>query len=526
MNVGGLVERNALLFGRQTAFVGEGRRLTHSEFAARAFAFGNALLDRGVGFQSRIAILMRNRIECLEAMFGCGCAGLIAVPLNWRLAAAELTRIVKDCEPEVLIYEPSFAATAAALLDACPSIRCHATVQEPANGSEPYEDMLRDASRQRPDVRVDDEAIESLVYTSGTTGEPKGVMLSHRAVVAAARAGSWEGGAQPTDRVLIVMPLFHVGGKIEQMSFWLAGGATYLQSAFEVGQALALIDRERLTAAHLAPTMIAMLLDHPDLCNIDHRCLRLVHYASAPMAVPLLRRAIETLGPIFVQLYGMTECVLGTVLKAHQHVLDGGPAEVRRLASAGQPYLGVDLRIEHVGAAVEGSGPACRPGEAGEILLRGPALMTGYWNRTGQTIDALRGGWMRTGDIGYLDEDGFLFVVDRKKDMIVSGGENIYSREVEEALSTHSAVREAAVVGIPDQTWGESVYAFVAPTPGSIVSPEELIAHCRRQIASYKKPRFVAFIDTLPRIHNGKVDKKALRALANKEASQALLKIQ
>jgi acyl-CoA synthetase (AMP-forming)/AMP-acid ligase II len=152
--------------------------------------------------------------------------------------------------------------------------------------------------------------------------------------------------------------------------------------------------------------------------------------------------------------------------------------------------------------------------------------MTGYWNRTGQTIDALRGGWMRTGDIGYLDEDGFLFVVDRKKDMIVSGGENIYSREVEEALSTHSAVREAAVVGIPDQTWGESVYAFVAPTPGSIVSPEELIAHCRRQIASYKKPRFVAFIDTLPRIHNGKVDKKALRALANKEASQALLKIQ
>jgi acyl-CoA synthetase (AMP-forming)/AMP-acid ligase II len=310
------------------------------------------------------------------------------------------------------------------------------------------------------------------------------------------------------------------------MAFWLAGATTYLQSAFDAGQALALIDRERLTAAHLAPTMISMLLDHPNLSSVDHRSLRLVHYASAPMAVPLLRRAIETFGPIFVQLYGMTECVLGTVLKAHQHVLDGGPDEVRRLASAGQPYLGVDLRLEPAGTIGDGDGSTCARSEPGEILLRSPAVMSGYWNRTGQTINAVESGWMRTGDIGYLDEDGFLFVVDRKKDMIVSGGENIYSREVEEALSTHSAVREAAVVGVPDQTWGESVFAFVVTAAGTGVASEELIAHCRRQIASYKKPRFIKFVDALPRIHNGKVDKKALRALANKEAPQAPLKIQ
>jgi acyl-CoA synthetase (AMP-forming)/AMP-acid ligase II len=206
-------------------------------------------------------------------------------------------------------------------------------------------------------------------------------------------------------------------------------------------------------------------------------------------------------------------------------VLDGGPAEVRRLASAGQPYLGVDLRIDRVDVTAEGDA-ACPPGEPGEILLRGPALMTGYWNRTGQTIEALRGGWMHTGDIGYLDEEGFLFVVDRKKDMIVSGGENIYSREVEEALSTHSAVREAAVVGVPDQTWGESVFAFVTTAPGAVVTSEELVAHCRRQIASYKKPRFIKLVDTLPRIFNGKVDKKALRALASAETPRALVKTQ
>jgi acyl-CoA synthetase (AMP-forming)/AMP-acid ligase II len=526
MNIGDLVERNARLFGKQTAFVTDDRKLTHGEFAARAFAFGNALIGKGLGLQSRVAILMRNRLECLEVIFGCGSAGFIAVPLNWRLAEAELVRIVKDCQPDALIYELGFAGVADALINACPAMRCTAVVGGGPAAADSFEVLLRKASPHRPQVQVDDEAIESLVYTSGTTGDAKGVMLSHRAITEAARAGSWEGNAQPTDRTLIVMPLFHVGGKIEQMGFWLAGGTTYLQPAFDAGRALALIEREKLTAAHLAPTMIAMLLDHPDLARFDHRSLRLVHYASAPMAVPLLRRAIDAFGPIFVQLYGMTECVLGTVLKAHQHILDGAPAQVKRLASAGQPYLGVDVRIERVGGAGEVDAPALAPGEPGEILLRGPALMSGYWNRTGQTIEALRDGFMHTGDIGYLDEDGFLFLVDRKKDMIVSGGENIYSREVEEALATHAAVREAAVVGVPDATWGESVFAFITVAGGPQPSAEDLIAHCRQRIASYKKPKFVRVVDALPRIFNGKVDKKALRALAIEEAREALEKIQ
>ncbi len=508
MNIADLVERNARLFGSRPAFGDDTQGLTHGDFARRVFAVGNALLGDGVAHQARVAILMRNRVEMLEALYGCACAGLIAVPLNWRLAPAELARICRDCEPEVLIFEPSFGEAASGIADGCPGIRLQVVVGEASGNTHSYESLLQGAPTSRPDVAIDAATISRLVYTSGTTGDAKGVMLSHGALVEAARISAWEGGTQPTDRVLIVMPLFHIGGQIEQMSFWLSGAATWLRAQFDPGEVLALIEQSQLTAAHLAPTMVAMLLDHPDIARRDHASLRLVHYGSAPMPVPLLRRAIDAFGAIFVQLYGMTECVLGTVLKAHQHVPDGDADQLRRLASAGQPYLGVDVRIE------DDSGAACAALVPGEVLLRGPALMSGYWNRSGATIGALRGGWMRTGDVGYLDEASFLFVVDRKKDMIISGGENIYSREVEEALQTHPSVREAAVVGVPDSTWGESVFAFIVPRDGAATDAAVLVAHCREQIASYKKPQFIRYVASLPRIHNGKIDKKELRAMA------------
>jgi acyl-CoA synthetase (AMP-forming)/AMP-acid ligase II len=508
MSIADLVERNARLFGPRLAFATDDRNLTHAEFARRAFGLGNALRRMGVAHQGRVAILMRNRLEMLEAMYGAACAGLIGVTLNWRLAPAELIRVCLDCEPEVLIFEPAFAEAAADIAARCPTIRLQIVVGEAKEQSLAYEALLDGTPTTRPEVTLGDETISCLVYTSGTTGDAKGVMLSHGAMVGAARISAWEGGSLPTDRMLIVMPLFHIGGQIEQMSFWVSGAATFLRAQFEPGEVLALIERSRLTAAHLAPTMIAMLLDHPDIARKNHTSLRLVHYGSAPIPVPLLRRAINTFGAIFVQLYGMTECVLGTVLKAHQHVPDGDEDQMRRLSSARPPYLGVEVRIE------DDSGAACAPLVPGEVLLRGPALMSGYWNRSGLSISALRGGWMHTGDIGYLDGENFLFVVDRKKDMIISGGENIYSREVEDALLTHQLVREAAVVGVPDPTWGESVFAFIVPHAGAALDASVLIAHCRERIASYKKPQYIRCVESLPRTHNGKIDKKALRVMA------------
>jgi acyl-CoA synthetase (AMP-forming)/AMP-acid ligase II len=500
-----VVERNARLRGPAPAILFEGRAVSHAAFAARAFALGNALLGLGLPRQARGAIRSQNRPEYFEVFAGVGAAGLITVNLNWRLATPELLRILQDCEPEVLIFDAA-SEPVAAELRTMPGIRHVLALDDPPDWARSYEALVAGAAPTRPAVAVRPEHVESLIYTSGTTGRAKGVMLSHRALIAAASIIALEGDARTDDRMLIVMPLFHVGGKIEQMAYWLTGATTVLHRAFDPAAVLQAIGEHRVTAAHLAPTMVSRLLDHPGLAAADRSSLRIVHYASAPMAVPLLRRAIAAFGSIFLQVYGMTECVTVSILKPFQHRPDGDAAEVRRLSSAGQPCFGVDVRT------VRPDGGDTAPDEPGEIVVRAPSLMSGYWNRNAQTLDVVSEGWFRTGDVGFLDERGFLFIADRLKDMIISGGENIYSREVEDALMSHPAVHEASVTGTPDPEWGESVKAWVVLRAGMTAEAAELVEHCRRSIASYKKPRHVEFVPDLPRLFNGKVDKKALRA--------------
>jgi acyl-CoA synthetase (AMP-forming)/AMP-acid ligase II len=306
--------------------------------------------------------------------------------------------------------------------------------------------------------------------------------------------------------MLIVMPLFHIGAKINQLSNLVLATTIILHRAFDPAAVLRCIEEERITCAHLAPIMVRGLLDDPALGCWRKDSLRSIQYASAPMAVALLQEAMAAFGPIFTQVYGMTECVVGTILHAHEHRPDGDAAQARRLASAGQPFFDHAIRV----ARPDGSD--CAPEEIGDILIRGPSLMTGYWNNSAATVEALRDGWMHTGDVGFFDSEAFLFIVDRKKDMIVSGGENIYSREVEEALLAHPAVLQAAVIGIPDRRWGESVKACIVLRPACAADEDELIQHCRDLIASYKKPRSIDFVDALPRLFNGKIDKKQLRA--------------
>jgi acyl-CoA synthetase (AMP-forming)/AMP-acid ligase II len=503
--LGDVIERNARYFPGRTAVVFEGRRITYAVFATRVRKFANALVSRGLQRQARFAILAQNCTEYFETVGAAEMAGFIAVTLNWRLAVPELAQIVADSTPTVLIFEEQFRAQAESLRAQAGIERC-IVIGAATDWAESYEAVIAAAPDAPPPIRPQPHDGVYLIYTSGTTGKPKGVLLSHRAILTAAIGISWESGVRPTDRMLIVMPLFHIGGKINQLAYMVLGATIFLHRAFDATAMLRCIEQERITSAHFAPVMVRALLDHPELATYRKDSLRSIQYASAPMSVAQLREAMTAFGPIFTQVYGMTECVVGTILHAHEHKPDGTPAEVRRLASAGQPFFDHAIRV------VRPDGSGCAPDEIGDILIRGPSVMTGYWNNSAATVETLRNGWMHTGDVGFFDAEQFLFIVDRKKDMIVSGGENIYSREVEEALLTHPAVLQAAVIGVPDARWGESVKACIVLRPGASASEDALIQHCRAQIASYKKPRSIDFLDALPRLFNGKTDKKQLRA--------------
>jgi acyl-CoA synthetase (AMP-forming)/AMP-acid ligase II len=506
MMLGDVIERNARLYPNKEAIVFEGRRATYAQFAAQARRCANALHAGGLKPQARVAILAQNCLEYFEIEGAAELAGYIAVTLNWRLSPHELAEIVRDCTPTVLIFENRFAATAEHVRALDLGIERFIVIGGKLDWAESYDAVLASAPDTSPATRPQPEDAVYLIYTSGTTGRPKGVVLSHHAALTSAISLSWETGARPTDHMLVVMPLFHIGAKINQLLYSAIGATIFLQRAFEPSAILRCIEAERITCAHFAPVMVRALLDAPDFSRHRRDSLRAIQYASAPMSVALLREAIAGFGPIFTQVYGMTECIVGTILHAHQHLPDGTQVEARRLASAGQPFFGHEIKI------VRPDGSPCEVEEIGDILIRGPSVMTGYWNNSAATVEALRDGWMHTGDMGFFDSESFLFVADRKKDMIISGGENIYSREVEEALLTHPAVLQAAVIGVPDPRWGESVKACVILRPAHTAHEDELIEHCRTHIASYKKPRSVDFVAELPRLFNGKVDKKALRA--------------
>lgn len=506
MIIGDIFERNAALYGSEPAVIFEGRRCSHGQLLERANRLANYLVGAGVGKQDRVMTLAQNCPEVIEMNAASSLAGFIAVTLSFRLTVAEQLYIIKDSQPRVLIYQQQFedrVKELCAALEAPPRLICIGDQHSEEIAS--YERCLAEGAPTRPPLRATEDDVLFLVYTSGTTGNPKGVMQSHRAQIEQTRIASAACGAKPSDCFLAVMPFSHAGVNNIYMAYAWAGGAVDLHSRFDVDNVYASFSQGVVTAALLAPVMIQMLLDAPEELKSKPQRLHTIIYSSAPMPVPVLKRAIAQFGPVFNQAYGMTECMVGTFMHAYQHKPSGTPKDLKRLASAGQPYYQCELVIRRP------DGTRCNTGEVGEITLKSPAAMHGYWNNTKATLEVLREGWYYTGDMGYVDEDNYLFVVDRKKDMIISGGENIYSREVEEALLSHESVYEVAVVGVPDEKWGESVLAYVV-CKGSRPTPEELIEHCRTQVASFKKPRHIVFLDALPRIPStNKIDKKQLR---------------
>src|SRR5262245_37196606 len=492
--LGDLTRRNLRLRADAPAIVFEGRSITHREFAERAFRLAQALSALGVARGDRVAVLAQNCPEYMEAYAAAELGGWSTVTVNYRLATPEVTYILADSAPKVLIAEaellPKVEAAARGALQ-------HILTVGPGGS---YEDALARAAPVGPD------ATAFLIYTSGTTGRPKGVMLSHGGQMQSARISALEGAVRPTDRFALVMPLYHIGARNLWLMNAVFGCPIILHRAFRPAEFMASVRDHAATATLLAPTMLSDLLDAGG-SKATLPSLEKVIYSAAPMPESLLRRAIDAFGPIFTQVYGMTESGgPGCTLRAYQHVVSGAPEIVRRLRSAGQPMIGCDVETRRP------NGSPCGTGEPGEIVIRSDALMTGYWNNEKATHDTLRGGFLHTGDIGEIDRDGFVYVVDRLKEMIVSGGENIYSREVENALMGHPGVLEAAVVGGPDPRWGEAVVAFVVRRAGHEPTSEALIEHCRQAIAAYKRPREVRFIEALPKLPNGKVEKFKLRA--------------
>ncbi len=510
MDITHILERAVHYFSQELACVEGLRRVTYAEFYQRVGRLAQVLRQCGVTSGTRVAVLSANSIPYLEMYYATAWLGAVIVPLNIRLAAPELVYMLNDSESTVLLVGAGYEALYAAMQPHLPSLTTvlASDTQVGSGDMLDYEACLASVSAPCPPARLDEHALAGLFYTSGTTGHPKGVMLSHGNLLSNAyhfltSVPEEEAG----ERYLHCCPMFHLADGPTSLRITWIGGTHVLLPGFEPVAVLEAIQRERVTTTLLVPTMINFLVNHPTIGDYDLRSLRHIFYGASPMPVELLRRAYQVLGCDLIHAYGLTETSpILTMLLPQYVALEGDPVKVRRLASCGRAVLGARVRVVH------DSGVDVQPGEIGEIIAQGPNVMQGYWNKPAETAAVLRDGWFHTGDLATVDAEQFIFIVDRKKDMIITGGENVYSTDVENALYQHPAVLEAAVIGTPDTRWGEVVTALVVLKPGASASAADLITHCRSVIAHYKCPRRVEFWpEPLPKSGSGKILKTVLR---------------
>jgi len=502
-----LLDWPARTFPGRIAIVSGERRITFAEFDERINGLANGLLDVGLAENARVAVLIENSPQAVEARFAIMKAGLCMVPLNTRQATVEQVEVVQHSEAACLIASAAWSGRGAEIRKACPRVQYFIADENAAAGALDYEKLLATSSARSPEVAVSVHALERIAYTSGTTGTPKGVMRSFLNFVARLRNDflNEDHVIDENDVFVNVAPLTHAA-RNHVHKYYVKGGTNVVLDRFDAEVVLATIERERGTGVMLVPTMLERLLRYERLGSFDIGSLRLISVGTAPISPEVMGEALDHFGPIVRQTYGLTEASQPILLMPPSALLTPDPhTRERRLASSGRPALGVEVRI------VDGDGAELVPGKVGEIVIRGDVVTPGYWNDPAATAEVLRDGWLHTGDLASRDEDGFVYVADRAKDMIISGGFNVYSREVERALEAHPAVREAAVVGVPDREWGESIVAFVVLHSSTEMRIDELIRHCQERIASYKKPRAVHVVSELPRNVQGKVRKPDLR---------------
>jgi long-chain acyl-CoA synthetase len=486
----------------KTATVDGTRRQSFRQLASRVARLAGALGQLGVQRGDRVAVLALNGDRYIETALAVWWLGAVLNPVNTRWTAGEVVYALNDCGARVLFVDDALAPLAMDLDKQVPTLQTTVALGHTASGLD-YEALIAQATPV-DDARLDNNELAAILYTGGTTGFPKGVMLSH-ANLWAALVGRMAEVPNPGHFVtLLTAPLFHVAGLGRMLGQTVVGGTCVTFPAFNAEAVLRTFASERITDVVVVPSMLQMLLDAPSFAQTDLSSLRRILWGAAPITVPLLERALQAFpGVEFIHAYGMTE----TSASVSVHHI-GSSLEERnsqRIRSAGRAGFSTEIRI------ADAQGRALPPGEHGEILVRGPVVMMGYWNRPQDTQQAVRDGWLHTGDGGTMDEDGYLYVVDRLKDMVISGGENIYPAEVEEVLGRHPGVAASAVIGVPNEKWGETVHAVVVPRSGTTLSADELITHCRAHLGGYKCPKSIEFRNALPLSAAGKVLKGELR---------------
>jgi long-chain acyl-CoA synthetase len=495
-------------YNGHTAVVYKDTRLTFSQMDARINRLSNGLLALGLAKGSKVAVLLDNSVESAASLFAIPRAGLTYVSLNARHSPREHVEILNDCEADALIVDEAFLGFLEPELSSVPNLKQVIVVGASRSGRLTVDELVALQPDSTPAVEVDEDVdIERLQYTSGTTGQPKGVAWTFRIAynVLANVLMNLDEPIGPSDVNLNSGPLTHAAG-LMMMTYYSRGATNIILPRFDEQEVLETIQRERVTSLLLIPTMLYRLLMVPNLKSFDLTSVRRIWYGTAPMAVEKLTEGIRVFGHVFRQNYGMTEMAQPiTYLGPEDHVIDGTEIQTMRLSSAGRPAMGVEVKV------ADKDGAPVKPGEIGEILIRSNKLMKGYWKKPEETAEAFKDGWFHTRDMGTVDGDGYIYIMDRKSDMIISGGFNIYPREVEDVLMGHPGVAEAAVIGVPHEIWGEAVKAMVVLKQGVNLSEAQIIEHCKRNLAGYKKPTSVDFINEIPKNLYGKVDRRILK---------------
>jgi long-chain acyl-CoA synthetase len=506
------VERAARTNGEAEAAVDGSTRLTWRQLRARLVSLGGGLARHEIAIGDRVGVLAHNSLIHLEAWLGLPAQGRVINDLNPRLSAAEQAFMVDDCETRALIVDDDHLDRARELQEQCEKLRLliYAGASERApEGTVHWNELIEGPGTTFPALEA--STLAAINYTGGTSGRPKGVMLSHRNLLANAKHFIIACGHTRSDRYLHTAPMFHVADTSQIYAMTWAAGTHVILPGFRPEAVARTLQDERITLVLLVPTMVGMLLDHLETAEYDLSRLRLLMYAASPMPPETQRRALETLECDFTQMYGMTEAaplVTQCTAEDHRRGFAGEEPYARRLPSAGAAVIGVECEVRD-----PDTGERVPDGTPGEIWVRGPNVMLGYWNREEETRRALsEDGWYRSGDMAYADEDGYLYIVDRLKDMIISGGENVYSIEVESVLYEHPDVAEAAVFGVPDERWGERVHAVIVPRTGTALTEEQVVTHAKARIAGYKVPRTLEIrTEPLPKSGAGKIVKRELR---------------